>query len=152
LIIAIASLAPLTFSAAIAGKGASSAAAEAIPNISKKIPMITIIKTTISPTNHVTWFNIDDEITEKIAANTNVITAIVKLNFSEWLSLGFITYLISYVSFGMVIYKVKTAARSEEHTSELQSRFDLVCRLLLEKKNLNKIELRPVMPHYYLPF
>src|SRR5699024_3476268 len=27
------------------------------------------------------------------------------------------------------------ATRSEEHTSELQSRFDLVCRLLLEKKN-----------------
>src|SRR5438067_7300511 len=27
-----------------------------------------------------------------------------------------------------------TANRSEEHTSELQSRFDLVCRLLLEKK------------------
>src|SRR5207249_11411933 len=29
---------------------------------------------------------------------------------------------------------VKTISRSEEHTSELQSRFDLVCRLLLEKK------------------
>src|SRR5437868_12740293 len=30
--------------------------------------------------------------------------------------------------------------RSEEHTSELQSRFDLVCRLLLEKKKKsNKI-------------
>src|SRR5438309_7848576 len=28
------------------------------------------------------------------------------------------------------------AARSEEHTSELQSQFHLVCRLLLEKKNL----------------
>src|SRR5437868_10011334 len=28
--------------------------------------------------------------------------------------------------------------RSEEHTSELQSRFDLVCRLLLEKKKLAK--------------
>ena len=28
--------------------------------------------------------------------------------------------------------------RSEEHTSELQSRFDLVCRLLLEKKNKQK--------------
>src|SRR5699024_11967130 len=27
--------------------------------------------------------------------------------------------------------------RSEEHTSELQSRFDLVCRLLLEKKKNN---------------
>src|SRR5699024_5311149 len=29
--------------------------------------------------------------------------------------------------------------RSEEHTSELQSRFDLVCRLLLEKKNLKTL-------------
>src|SRR5207249_7441348 len=29
----------------------------------------------------------------------------------------------------------RKATRSEEHTSELQSRFDLVCRLLLEKKN-----------------
>src|SRR5439155_20235427 len=28
--------------------------------------------------------------------------------------------------------------RSEEHTSELQSRFDIVCRLLLEKKNRTK--------------
>src|SRR5438067_3529560 len=28
--------------------------------------------------------------------------------------------------------------RSEEHTSELQSRFDLVCRLLLEKKKNKK--------------
>src|SRR6266536_393165 len=30
---------------------------------------------------------------------------------------------------------VPTSGRSEEHTSELQSRVDLVCRLLLEKKN-----------------
>src|SRR5699024_11217585 len=29
---------------------------------------------------------------------------------------------------------VSSVFRSEEHTSELQSRFDLVCRLLLEKK------------------
>src|SRR5699024_12854308 len=29
------------------------------------------------------------------------------------------------------------SVRSEEHTSELQSRFDLVFRLLLEKKNVN---------------
>src|SRR5438067_13456028 len=28
--------------------------------------------------------------------------------------------------------------RSEEHTSELQSRFDLVCRLLLEKKKISE--------------
>src|SRR6266536_2880457 len=30
-------------------------------------------------------------------------------------------------------------ARSEEHTSELQSRVDLVCRLLLEKKKINNM-------------
>src|SRR5699024_12092329 len=32
------------------------------------------------------------------------------------------------------INKLIAYNRSEEHTSELQSRFDLVCRLLLEKK------------------
>src|SRR5689334_24874117 len=32
-------------------------------------------------------------------------------------------------------------ARSEEHTSELQSQFHLVCRLLLEKKKNNKLGL-----------
>src|SRR5438067_6504419 len=32
--------------------------------------------------------------------------------------------------------------RSEEHTSELQSRFDLVCRLLLEKKKKPQIHIR----------
>src|SRR2546428_6926701 len=35
-----------------------------------------------------------------------------------------------------------TGSRSEEHTSELQSRSDLVCRLLLEKKNNNMYERR----------
>src|SRR5207249_10889828 len=34
----------------------------------------------------------------------------------------------------MVISAWCLGVRSEEHTSELQSRFDLVCRLLLEKK------------------
>src|SRR5215469_18258623 len=35
--------------------------------------------------------------------------------------------------------------RSEEHTSELQSRRDLVCRLLLEKKK--KKQLRSTLPN-----
>src|SRR5262245_62633678 len=35
------------------------------------------------------------------------------------------------------VQKVREAARSEEHTSELQSLRHLVCRLLLEKKNDN---------------
>src|SRR5699024_11608607 len=33
-----------------------------------------------------------------------------------------------------VANQITGSSRSEEHTSELQSRFDLVCRLLLEKK------------------
>src|SRR2546421_5592098 len=32
-------------------------------------------------------------------------------------------------------HRVLREGRSEEHTSELQSRSDIVCRLLLEKKN-----------------
>src|SRR5207249_11342775 len=32
------------------------------------------------------------------------------------------------------LWEFAPETRSEEHTSELQSRFDLVCRLLLEKK------------------
>src|SRR5688500_19687380 len=35
-----------------------------------------------------------------------------------------------------------SASRSEEHTSELQSPCNLVCRLLLEKKKRNIIRLR----------
>src|SRR5207249_12005006 len=35
-----------------------------------------------------------------------------------------------------------TKRRSEEHTSELQSRFDLVCRLLLEKKKYTNLNNR----------
>src|SRR5699024_11794815 len=36
------------------------------------------------------------------------------------------------------VIMTKVTPRSEEHTSELQSRFDLVCRLLLEKKKKEK--------------
>src|SRR5699024_12396967 len=43
----------------------------------------------------------------------------------------------------------KIPARSEEHTSELQSRFDLVCRLLLEKKKQNKGQNR--YADYFIP-
>src|SRR5260221_7404194 len=34
-----------------------------------------------------------------------------------------------------ITFRACTCSRSEEHTSELQSHSDLVCRLLLEKKN-----------------
>src|SRR5699024_12212431 len=44
-------------------------------------------------------------------------------------------HLLKTSTSGSMIYCPGCAPfRSEEHTSELQSRFDLVCRLLLEKK------------------
>jgi len=39
----------------------------------------------------------------------------------------------------------KLSSRSEEHTSELQSHHDLVCRLLLEKKKKKKNK-QPIQP------
>src|SRR5699024_12832466 len=45
-------------------------------------------------------------------------------------------YLLMSVGVAFGIFVLFMAGyRSEEHTSELQSRFDLVCRLLLENKN-----------------
>src|SRR5690349_23009812 len=45
---------------------------------------------------------------------------------------------------GLVAASAPGETRSEEHTSELQSRRDLVCRLLLEKKKKKS--------HYYTSF
>src|SRR5688572_32404584 len=48
---------------------------------------------------------------------------------------------------------VGSQSRSEEHTSELQSQSNLVCRLLLEKKNIS-LRLHPrddLEPHYVAP-
>src|SRR5699024_11732669 len=49
-------------------------------------------------------------------------------------SFSFTEYSISFHFFNIFELEIHSS-RSEEHTSELQSRFDLVCRLLLEKKN-----------------
>src|SRR3712207_7732423 len=46
-----------------------------------------------------------------------------------------------------LLTSIFTFTRSEEHTSELQSRQYLVCRLLLEKKKKN--DLIPHHPFYY---
>src|SRR3989442_3445700 len=43
-----------------------------------------------------------------------------------------------------VVQLVRRRARSEEHTSELQSRPHLVCRLLLEKKKRRQVARRHV--------
>src|SRR5438309_2744597 len=57
----------------------------------------------------------------------------------------FYTTPILYVYWFLILHEFKSFKimnRSEEHTSELQSQFHLVCRLLLEKKKkkINKID------------
>src|SRR2546429_6278945 len=44
--------------------------------------------------------------------------------------------------------RLERSSRSEEHTSELQSRLHLVCRLLLEKKTTGKMTLSHRLHHY----
>src|SRR5438093_4640728 len=45
----------------------------------------------------------------------------------------------SWIQRSSCFFKSKAVRRSEEHTSELQSLTNLVCRLLLEKKKNNKV-------------
>src|SRR5690349_25137364 len=76
-------------------------------------------------------------------SNANIAEVVQKLkaNSSRWMGehslacewqKGYATLTVSPSLVGSVRAYV---LRSEEHTSELQSRRDLVCRLLLEKKN-----------------
>src|SRR2546427_8267728 len=54
-----------------------------------------------------------------------------------------------YDSEGRVTSKTNAnGTRSEEHTSELQSQSNLVCRLLLEKKKKNKLK-QHIIPENY---
>src|SRR5690349_23148891 len=52
--------------------------------------------------------------------------------------------------------RVSFSRRSEEHTSELQSRRDLVCRLLLEKKKKKKkqykIKRKNIIKRYFIDY
>src|SRR5256885_7172672 len=52
---------------------------------------------------------------------------------------------------GAGLPKLRHETRSEEHTSELQSPCNLVCRLLLEKKQTNAFAPFPLAPITYNP-
>src|SRR5207244_6199884 len=52
-----------------------------------------------------------------------------------YVTAAFLVGLLATVA--LVVWAKRRQARSEEHTSELQSPDHLVCRLLLEKKKLN---------------
>src|SRR5699024_12145242 len=63
----------------------------------------------------------------------------------SWYYLRNMVHRLQFVSWGRsrvfgLMKKLAIHLRSEEHTSELQSRFDLVCRLLLEKKKKKTLQ------------
>src|SRR5438034_4554106 len=60
-------------------------------------------------------------------------SAISLVALINWLAMGLGSFVWGALS-DRIGGRVVAAARSEEHTSELQSHSDLVCRLLLEKK------------------
>src|SRR5690606_20891826 len=68
-----------------------------------------------------------------INTGETVYTTINDIVYVKSVKQGFISRLDASVSFGFS-YTKSSSLRSEEHTSELQSRENLVCRLLLEKK------------------
>src|SRR5688500_19979298 len=47
-------------------------------------------------------------------------------------------------------HDLRVHRRSEEHTSELQSPCNLVCRLLLEKKRVNGAHLKDITMYHFL--
>src|SRR2546422_5389194 len=57
---------------------------------------------------------------------------------------------IALVAPYLVIHVLPFGGRSEEHTSELQSRLHLVCRLLLEKKKKKNKTQSNYQPHHDL--
>src|SRR5699024_11428802 len=61
----------------------------------------------------------------------------------QWNYCSFLSFSTNGLPFTVIPHclKKKVHKRSEEHTSELQSRFDIVCRLLLEKKKKQRLHL-----------
>src|SRR5699024_12215948 len=88
----------------------------------------TLSSSTATPTTYIYTLSLHDAL-PILASNYNLIMP----------SFTCIRFILG-ISFVVGMHKKRLArsiCRSEEHTSELQSRFDLVCRLLLEKKNIN---------------
>src|SRR3712207_8163394 len=72
-----------------------------------------------------------DRFDEAIPAFLTILTLPLTFNISYGIGFGFISYVLIKLAEGK---PREVHPRSEEHTSELQSRQYLVCRLLLEKK------------------
>src|SRR5699024_11687798 len=94
----------------------------------KARPFLTTIRTSSSLSH------IPPPVPPKVNAGLTITGYFIELAKSTAASTVLTISLAGTGSFNSSI-KLRNNSRSEEHTSELQSRFDLVCRLLLDKKN-----------------
>src|SRR5690625_6213974 len=78
-----------------------------------------------------------DRMTPKRLVGT-VVLYVLLIAASAAIMLPFVWMIISSLKTNNQVFTVPVQWRSEEHTSELQSRGHLVCRLLLEKKKTTK--------------
>src|SRR5690606_40186475 len=90
----------------------------------------------IAAVTHAGWNAIAHRITDKLVgfaliSGGGLLIGLALLPFVPVPAAGAWPYLLGSAALHIAYY----ALRSEEHTSELQSRENLVCRLLLEKKN-----------------
>src|SRR5689334_24495810 len=74
--------------------------------------------------------------------NDAATTEIYTLSLHDALPIG-VTGAMNRYPFRGTVWTKRGLSRSEEHTSELQSQFHLVCRLLLEKKNTAPVQRQP---------
>src|SRR5256885_8452912 len=84
--------------------------------------------------------------------NDTATTEIYTLSLHDALpiSTSTVTMYCSTTLFGTMALPGSSGTRSEEHTSELQSPCNLVCRLLLEKKKKHKIHTRDAFLYFCL--
>src|SRR5689334_24932672 len=71
-----------------------------------------------------------------LSFNNSTTTEIYTLSLHDALPIAAQDFASNSSTGTVTITNDTTAPRSEEHTSELQSQFHLVCRVLLEKKNI----------------
>src|SRR6266568_9699257 len=82
--------------------------------------------------------------------NDTATTEIYTLSLHDALPISFASFVARTwcapkprASSALLALDVNAVTRSEEHTSELQSQFHLVCRLLLEKKKKKEVTTHP---------
>src|SRR5699024_12419564 len=100
---------------------------------------IILFTTTYTSTSHIYTLSLHDALPISLSSDNRVIR---KLSSSRVGCICGMVYCFpfsrTHISVAPISFHpgicTTDSIRSEEHTSELQSRFDLVCRLLLEKK------------------